>query len=450
MRLRIVGRLCVAVITLALVAASCGDDDSDDEALAQAQAEAATAQADAANAQADAANAQAEAANAQAEAEAAGAEAAAAAEAATAAEAALAEAMAAAEADAGVDPSVVAELEQQLAAAADAAAEAEAMAAEAAAMAAEAEAMAAEAEAAAATTTTAPPGPSGPTTIRVTSLGLCNEISVFWARDKGIFEANGLEVELVRTQGGAGSLAAIIGGSADAAFTNAFSTIIAYNQGFPISWIATAYNTTEEPLPVASAVIAGAPTGIQGPQDLVRKRIGVNELGGVNQIVTSVWLRKNGVDPTDVNFVALPFAELVPAVVSGRLDAAQVPLSMAARGGDDVVILEDPYREGTGKVVFAGYVVTNDWLDANPDAGQAFLRSLEQANAELLATEERFEVMAANCPVPAVALANQAEQEFLAPVDFELMNKISSILVDEGILGEAPDLNDLIPEWSRL
>ena len=441
MKWKLMGRLLAVLAALSLVAAACGDDDTDSAALQAAQADAAAAQADAAAAEADAAAAQAEADSAAAEADAAAA-------AAADAEAALAAAMAEAEADEGVDPAVVAELEEQLAAAQEAATTAEARAEEAAA---EAEAMAEEmaAEEAAATTTAAPE-PEGPTTVRITSLGLCNEVSVFWARDKGIFAANGIEVELVRTQGGAGSLAAIIGGSADLAFTNAFSTIIAYNQGFPISWIATAYNTTEEPLPVASAVIAGAPTGIEGPQDLVRKRIGVNELGGVNQIVTSVWLRKNGVDPTEVNFVALPFPELVPAVVSGRLDAAQVPLSMAARAGDDVVILEDPYREGTGKVVFAGYVVTNDWLDANSETARAFLASLEQANAELLATDERFEVMAANCPVPAVALANQAEQEFLAPVDFELMNKIAGILVDEGILGEAPDLNDLIPEWSRL
>lgn len=441
MKFKFIARLLVVLVALALVATACGDDGTDDAELEAARADAAAAQAEAAaaQAQADAAAAEADAAAAQADAAAA---------AASAAEEALAAAMADAESDAGVDPALVAELEDQLsqarAAAADAASMAEEAAAEAAAM---AEQMAEEE---AAPTTTEAPEPEGPTTIRVTSLGLCNEISVFWARDKGIFAANGLEVELVRTQGGAGSLAAIIGGSAEFAFTNAFSTIIAYNQGFPISWIATAYNTTEEPLPVASAVIAGATTGIQAPEDLVRKRIGVNELGGVNQIVTSVWLRKYGVDPTEVNFVALPFPELVPAVVSGRLDAAQVPLSMAARAGDDVVIMEDPYRHGTGKVVFAGYVVTNDWLEANPDAARAFLASLEQANAELLATEERWEVMAANCPVPAVALANQAEQEYLAPVDFELMNKIASILVDEGILREAPDLNDLVPEWSRL
>ena len=431
MTFKLMRRLFIVLITLSLVAAACGEDDSaDTAALDQARADAAAAQAEA-----DAAQAQADAAAAEAEAAAA---------AAAAAEQALAAVMAEAESDEGVDPAVVADLEQQLAAAQDAAAAAEARAEEAAEEAAEAMAAPATTEA------PEPAAPEGPTKMRITSLGLCNEISVFWARDKGIFAANGLEVELVRTQGGSAGLAAIIGGSADAAFTNAFSTIIAYNQGFPISWIATAYNTTEAPLPEPNAIMARAGTGIESPEDLVGKRIGVNELGGVNQIVTSVWLRKFGIDPTDVNFVALPFGELVPSVVSGRLDAAQVPRSMAAGAGDDAVLLGDPYRDGTGKVVFAGYVVNNDWLEENPDAARAFLASLDQANQEALATDERFEVMAANCPVPANVLANQAEQEYLAPVNFELMNKIASILVDEGILGEAPDLNDLIPEWSRL
>ena len=115
-----------------LLAAACGDDESgdaesaDSAALDQARAEAAAAQAeaDASAAQADAAAAEADAAAAQAEAAAA---------AAAEAEAALAAAMAEAASSEGVDPAVVADLENQLAAAQAAAADAEAEAAEAAA-----------------------------------------------------------------------------------------------------------------------------------------------------------------------------------------------------------------------------------------------------------------------------------------------------------------------------
>ena len=128
-----------------MLAAGCGEDDSADTgsadaaALAQAQADAAAAEAAAAEADADAAAA--EAAAAEADAEAAAAEAAAA-----AAEEALAIAIAEADSSEGkVDPAVVAELEEQLAAARQAADDADARAAEAAA-AAEAAMMAAEEE----------------------------------------------------------------------------------------------------------------------------------------------------------------------------------------------------------------------------------------------------------------------------------------------------------------
>ena len=137
-------KLIAVLSVFGLMAAACGDDAedtgaADTAALAQAQADADAAEADAAAAQAEADAAEADAAAAAAEADAA-------AEAAAEAEAALAAAMA--ETEGGVDPSVVADLEAQLAEAAEAAEAAAAQAAAAAEAAAEAEAalMAAEEE----------------------------------------------------------------------------------------------------------------------------------------------------------------------------------------------------------------------------------------------------------------------------------------------------------------
>ena len=131
-------KLIAVLAVFGLLAAACGEDDSEDTSAADADALAeAQADADAAAAEADAAEADAAAAAAEAD------EAAAA-----AAEAVAALAVAVAEAEEGVDPSVVADLEAQLAEAEAAAAAAAADAEAAAAAAAEAEAalMAAEEE----------------------------------------------------------------------------------------------------------------------------------------------------------------------------------------------------------------------------------------------------------------------------------------------------------------
>ena len=121
-----------ALLSLALVAAACGDDEpadtsAADAAAAAAEADAAAAEAEAEAAAADAAAAEAEAAAAEAAAAEAQAEADAAAARAAEAEAALAAAMA--EGEGAVDPEVVAELEAQMA---EAQAEADAAAARAA------------------------------------------------------------------------------------------------------------------------------------------------------------------------------------------------------------------------------------------------------------------------------------------------------------------------------
>ena len=141
-----------ALFVLALVAASCGDDEADEPVAAVDTAALDAAEADAAAAQADA-----DAARAEAEAAAA---------AAADAEAALAEAMAAADTDEGVDDAAVAELEAQLAAAQEAAEEAAARAEEAE-MAAEEAAMAVEEETE--EEVAAPTGDPGSITIAVTT-----------------------------------------------------------------------------------------------------------------------------------------------------------------------------------------------------------------------------------------------------------------------------------------
>ncbi len=142
-----------ALFVLALVAASCGDDEADEPVAAVD-----TAALDAAEAEAAAAGADAETARAEADAAAA---------AAADAEAALAEAMAAADTEEGVDPAAVAELEAQLQAAQDAASQAESRAEDAEAAAAEAS-MAVEEEMVE-EEVAAPTGDPGSVTIAVTT-----------------------------------------------------------------------------------------------------------------------------------------------------------------------------------------------------------------------------------------------------------------------------------------
>jgi ABC-type nitrate/sulfonate/bicarbonate transport system substrate-binding protein len=292
-----------------------------------------------------------------------------------------------------------------------------------------------------------------PRVVKVTTLGLCNEVYLWWGQDKGIFEKHGLKVETVRTAGGAAGVAAIISGSADFSFTNGYTAIISYSQNFPVRFIAGGYETPLPPKPEPNGVIVKADSPYREAKDLVGKRIGVNELGGVNQIVVSAWLRKNGIDPKSVKFVALPFPELVPAVLQGRLDATQVPLqSIARQPAGTVRSLGDPYRLGVGKIVFAGYLTTKDFLDRNQPVVEAFQRALAESVKQVkdpANAQAQFAVAAKHCNQDAALLARMPQQEYEAFLDFETLKKMAETLVVEGQLQAAPNLEPFVPAFAR-
>ncbi len=302
----------------------------------------------------------------------------------------------------------------------------------------------------AAATVTAQPTAAGPVAVKVTTLALCNESYLYWGMEHGIFEKHGLKVETVKTQGGSAGIAAIVSGAADFSFTNGLTAILSFNVGFPIQIVAGAYESPQPPKPPSQALFVKPDSPVKSPKDLVGKKIGVNELGGINHIVTAARLRKLGVNPQDVNWVALPFPQIVQGVVQGRLDAGQAAL--ANIGANDVRVLGDPFREGVNKVIFAAYLATNSFIKDHPGVSEKF----QAAIAESIAAVEdpknldaQFALAAKNCGNDPKVLAKQPQQEYEAAIDMATMEDMGKLLIQEGYLTKAPDMTKLVPEFAR-
>lgn len=288
--------------------------------------------------------------------------------------------------------------------------------------------------------------------LKVTTLSLCNEISVLWAQKKGIFEKNGLKVELVKAGGGAAGLAAVQGGSADLAFTNPFSTMLAMNSGIDLRWVATAYGTPKKGETPSNAVLVKEDSSIRNGKDLQGKTVAVNELGGINQIIVQQFVTDAGGDPKKVKFVALPFGELASAVASGKVDASQAPEQYSNTPG--VRSLGDPYMQ-VGKdrwLVFAGYVGTAKFVDENTESMKKFLASLKESNTAIndpANKDEKYKIEAAHCGQDAGKLATDPENPYFADVPMDAMKQMAQILVDQGQTDKLPDVEKLVPEYSR-
>lgn len=201
----------------------------------------------------------------------------------------------------------------------------------------------------------------------------------------GYFKDAGLNVEISDFGGGAKSLQALIGGSADVV-TGAFDHAIqmqAKNQ--PI--VAVVELGRFPGIVLASVTKAG---DIKTVKDLKGKKIGVTAPGSSTNFMVNYLLVQNGLKPEDVSFIGVgggPSA--VAAVKRGDIDAISnldPVMSQLENDGDIKVIADTRTLEGTRAVYGGQYpaavlYMKPDFAQQNPNTTQAlvnaFVRTLK-------------------------------------------------------------------------
>src|SRR5437667_7271008 len=131
----------------------------------------------------------------------------------------------------------------------------------------------------------------------------------------GYFKDENLTVELVRFDGGVGSLRASASGAIDLAGTSSEPVLDAIANGADVK-IVYSY------APNVDVSFAVGP-GIKTLADLKGKTMGIQEAGGFADVMTRIILKKAGLDPAkDVTFVTTTTAGRVQALATGTTDTA--------------------------------------------------------------------------------------------------------------------------------
>lgn len=291
-------------------------------------------------------------------------------------------------------------------------------------------------------------GGDGPTKVGVTTFGC--ELWNTWAEAKGIYAKHGLEVEFVKSTGGSAAIAAVLSGAADFAYVNGFTAINAYHTGFPIQMVSGAQVNALPPAEPAQGVFVAKDSDIKEAKDLVGKKIAVNEINGINQIATSVWLKSNGVEPDQVQFVALPFAEQITAVLNGNVAAAQMGYQLLDARADQVRSIADPFATA-GRLYISTYVASKEFV-AKSDAAERFHKALSEALRQVedpANRDEAFKLLSECNKVPAETLAKQPQNANEPVVDMTVLNAMAKQMVELKLLPQQPDLEPFVPQFAR-
>ena len=173
------------------------------------------------------------------------------------------------------------------------------------------------------------------------------------ALEKGIFERNGLRVELTEGTDLPVFMAALAKGQYDIVMSVPTLVMIGAEKGLDLQIISSLQRSSAQR---PNAVWITKDSAIESLGQLKGKTIAVPSLTGIIIDATVYLLSRNGVARNDVKFVQTPFPTMGDQLAAGRVDAAvaSIPFNdaIAARGyriHDDVVV--DAVREASAGTV---------------------------------------------------------------------------------------------------
>lgn len=244
---------------------------------------------------------------------------------------------------------------------------------------------------------------SAATDVKIGLVPIAAAGSVKYAVDNGIFKKNGINVtEIKQFPAPPPSLAALAAGAVQFVYAPSIPIINAYaNAGMALKVVAPAdgYNTTQLAAAKKNAALAAkmddtgvciSPTGgITRWRDLAGKTVSVPARKAQGEVTIAAAVKKDGGDPSKINWVTLGFPEVVPSVQSGKIQAGFTvePFTSACTSAG-LKNLGSPGIQFFDKEQAIGmWVTTAAYAAANPAVVTAFQKSIAESNAFAMASK---------------------------------------------------------------
>lgn len=222
--------------------------------------------------------------------------------------------------------------------------------------------------------------------IKYGSLPIVVQMPLYSALDNGFFEQEGIKIEQELIPGGAALIPALVGGSLHMGHSTYISVFPAREQGFDITVVAP----FGQPADAGIVVLAESP--IKSGKDLEGKTVALNLVKSVNWLYAIEWLALKGADPLKVNWLELPFPNMVPAVRGRKVDAAFptdpfLRLELE-RGG--LRNIGNPYNDVDPEMEISGIIAKESWARSNGDLVERFARGLYKGTDYLNSNPKRW------------------------------------------------------------
>jgi ABC-type nitrate/sulfonate/bicarbonate transport system substrate-binding protein len=199
-------------------------------------------------------------------------------------------------------------------------------------------------------------------------------IPPYVAKEMGFFGENNIEAEFVTFEGGTQTLRGSVSGGLDITGTSADPAIIAAARGAGTKVVGTYSHKLSQ-----SMLVQG---DIKSCKDLKGRKIGIQEVGAFNEVMSRAVLASCGLTQKDVQYIPVSTKGRVPGLLSGQIDTAILHVDqalVAKKKKADLNILINLW-ETLPKWVYAAYIAPEKEIGSNRQLYVDLMAALIKAN----------------------------------------------------------------------
>ncbi|CAN7641138.1 ABC transporter substrate-binding protein [Neorhizobium sp. LjRoot104] len=204
--------------------------------------------------------------------------------------------------------------------------------------------------------------------------------AAFVAKDEGMFDKNGLNVEFLPTGSNQTLVAALVAGSHQIVAVSPTVLLQAVDSGIDLVVVANCGVTAPRTAKNAGLAVRGG-VEISKPEDLVGKKVGTPSIGGTLDILFRQWLKQKNVSEKSVTFIEVPIPNTADVLKGGTIDAiiAGEPSIGRAVAQSNGKVAFNYMSELPENLPYTTFVATRDWAKDNAAIIKSFRVAFAQA-----------------------------------------------------------------------